>query len=216
MDIDYRHVAGYGIPGAILTTLSQFVEQEWLLYILLAVGILLLSLAGGILIQCLRYESVSILRRRYEAETTTAEERILRARAYLLDKASGMDEQAKAIALDNIHMFRVSYKLYDDTPLVWPTEAPYDFFVKTWLELCDRDGRFIAPIGTWSENSKERKWARQLTDLFIARGEVTESKRDDNQYLGGNMPPRWKSPEIYSKIKKFYEDFYQYDHSPTE
>jgi hypothetical protein len=210
-DIHYGHAVGAGIPGAILTTLSQFTDTAWASYLLLSVGVFLLIVAGAILIVCLLYERASILRLTRQAQAITTEQLTLDARARLCDRLQGLSQDQVRIALDNIQLFRVSYRLLDDTPLVYPTDAPYAFYYQ-FLELSNE--RELCPVGNWSENSKERRWARQLTDLHIARGEATEA-REAGQYTGGSHSARWVMPEIYHKLVSFYLENTNEPPSPT-
>lgn len=211
-DIHYGHSLAAGLPGASLTVASQFINIEWLSYTLLACGIILLVLGQAILLVCISYERVTLLRLRNEANAITTEQRTLDARARLCDRIRDMTPDQVQIAMDNIHLFKVTYKLYDNTPLVYGTQAPYSFFY-TWLERSDE--HFLCPVGTWSEGSKERGWARQITNLFIARGEASEA-RDASQWQGGNAPARWVTPEAFNKLKAFYLDILDDNHSPTQ
>jgi hypothetical protein len=210
-EIHYGHAAAAGIPGAALTTLSQFTERAWASYLLLSVGIVLLVIAMAILSVCLASEFVDIHRLHRQAVAITPEQLTLNARANLCDRIQGMTPDMVKIALDNIQLFRVSYRLMDNTPLVYPTDAPYAFYYQ-FLELSNE--RELCPVGNWSENSKERRWARQLTDLHITRGEATEA-REAGQWTGGPVAARWVMPEIYHKLVSFYLENNDEPPSPT-
>jgi len=187
-------VIATGIPGTVLTVAGlQIHNPAWLGYILLSAGIFLFVVAAANLIVSVWYERAAIIQRLNEANAITPELLLLRERARLIDGARNLDDQAKRIVLDNTTLLGVSYALFDEEPLVSGTNAPYWFFVE-WLEQSDEV--FLAPIGSWSEGSDRQEWAKQLTRLFVVKGQASGS--------AGNRSARWASPEIYSSLARYY------------
>ncbi len=49
-----------------------------------------------------------------------------------------------------------------------PTGVPMDWFVGTFLRLCNGDQ--LCPIGTWNENTVNRAWCKAVTDYLVDLG----------------------------------------------
>jgi len=190
VDYHFGHAAAYGVPGAALTIGGlQVHSPAWIGYILMGCGVVLMAICIAIIGLCVYADAVSTYRHQREAAGVTTESVLLEQRARLCDRVRGLTDEQVKIVIEN-GILGVSFRLFDDEPLVHPTSVPYWFLYEF---IGKSDEMFLCQIRNYSEGTNQRKWAQELTRLFVSRGEATLAH--------GNEQARWKSPELFKQYE---------------
>jgi hypothetical protein len=184
--------------GAILMLLPVWIRSElaaWMQALLLAVGLWLLVWLLFAVIEYLQWLAQVAAWRQKKIDLMTPRMAEIEKQKEIIREIRGMTPQQ----IDLIKNYGpVATALAGDLgPLADMQTAggrvPYVFID---LFMAQSSGRFLAPVGSWSEGTEERDYAQWLTGWLCDRGHADRA--------GGPYPARWRDGGRAQAIQAIY------------